>query len=92
MHFEFDPAKSEANQAKHGIDFESAQALWRDPSRVTGPTRSPGEQRFMVVGLIDGKLWSAVITERDGATRIISVRRAREKEAAAYGRAIGQDD
>lgn len=32
MEFEFDPAKSEGNRRKHGLDFIGAQALWRDPS------------------------------------------------------------
>jgi uncharacterized DUF497 family protein len=82
--FEYDPEKSAANRAKHGIDFEAAQALWRDDRKVTGPTNSPGETRWMVVGMIDGKLWSAVVTYRDTAIRIISVRRSRPKEAAAY--------
>ncbi|HET7576789.1 MAG TPA: BrnT family toxin [Sphingomicrobium sp.] len=91
MSFEFDPAKSAANKAKHGLDFKAAQALWRDERRVSGPTRSPDEERWMVVGMIDGKLWSAVVTYRDEAIRIISVRRSRPKEAAAYGRQVGQD-
>ena len=89
MVFEFDPGKSAANLAKHGIDFETAQALWLDDRQVMGPTKSPDEERWMVVGMIDGKLWSAVVTYRDEAIRIISVRRARPKEAAAY---VAQDD
>ena len=92
MDFEFDPAKSAANLAKHGIDFEAAQALWRDDRRVAGPTRSPDEERWMVVGMIGGKLWSAVVTNRGETIRIISVRRSRPKEAAAYGRQDDQDD
>ncbi|HEX6375532.1 MAG TPA: BrnT family toxin [Allosphingosinicella sp.] len=87
--FEFDPEKSAANLAKHGIDFEAAQALWRDERRATGPTGSPDEERWMVVGMIAGKLWSAVVTYRDDAIRIISVRRARPKEERAYH---AQDD
>jgi hypothetical protein len=87
--FEFDPEKSVANLAKHGIDFDTAQALWLDERRATGPTVSTDEERWMVVGMIDGKLWSAVVTYRSEAIRIISVRRSRPKEAAAYGR---QDD
>jgi uncharacterized protein len=35
MHFEYDPAKSEANAEKHGIDFEEAQTLWDDLHRVS---------------------------------------------------------
>ena len=92
MSFEFDPAKSAANLAKHGIDFEAARALWLDEGRVSGPTRSPDEERWMVVGMIDGKLWSPVVTYRNGAIRIISVRRSRPKEAVAYERKDGQDD
>jgi len=92
VRFEFDPAKSAANLAKHGIDFEAAQALWVDERRVTGPTRSPDEERWMVVGMIDGKLWSAVVTYRSEAIRIISIRRSRPKEAVAYGRQDDQDN
>lgn len=82
--FEFDPEKSAANLAKHGIDFEAAQALWLDERKTKGPTVSPDEVRWMVVGTIAGKLWSAVVTYRGEAVRIISVRRARPKEERAY--------
>lgn len=92
MKFEFDPAKSKANLAKHGIDFETAQALWLDDRWIAGPARSPDEERWMVVGMIDGKLWSAVVTYRSETIRIISVRRSRPKEAEAYGRQDSQDD
>jgi uncharacterized DUF497 family protein len=37
MDFEFDPATSAANLAKHGIDFVAAQALWSDPDRLEIP-------------------------------------------------------
>jgi uncharacterized protein len=84
--FEFDPEKSAANKAKHGIDFDNAQAIWRDDQRIIGPTYSGGDdERFMVIGLMDGKLWAATITMRDETVRIISVRRARANEAKAYG-------
>ena len=81
---EFDPEKSAANLAKHGIDFEAAQALWLGERRASGATVSPDEERWMVVGTIAGKLWSAVVTYRDDTIRIISVRRARRKEERAY--------
>jgi uncharacterized protein len=84
--FEYDPDKSAANLAKHGIDFEMAQALWSDDRRVTGPTASDAEARWMVVGMIKGKLWSAVVTYREDITRLISVRRSRPKEAKQYDR------
>ncbi|MFM9035358.1 MAG: BrnT family toxin, partial [Mycobacterium sp.] len=48
--FEFDPAKSEANLLKHGIDFSEAQTLWRDTHRVEVPARTTDEPRWMVIG------------------------------------------
>ncbi|MFO0987087.1 MAG: BrnT family toxin [Alphaproteobacteria bacterium] len=86
MRFEYDSAKSAAKKAKHGIGFEEAQALWDDPSYVTSPVTTRAEPRFLVVGRIGEKLWTAVATDRGGVTRIISVRRARNHEAEKYQR------
>lgn len=82
--FEFDRAKSEANQAKHGIDFTEAQRLWDDSNHLETPARSTGEPRWVVIGRIDGRTWSAIVTRRRGLIRIISVRRARQAEEALY--------
>jgi uncharacterized DUF497 family protein len=82
--FEFDPAKSDANRAKHGIDFDEAKELWDDPHRIEIPARTIDEPRFLVIGAIGGVYWSAVITYRDEKTRIISVRRSRREEVALY--------
>jgi len=87
--FEFDPDKSAANRVKHGIDFEEAQALWRDDRRITIISAYLLEQRSVVVGKIGERLWAAAITHRGDAIRIISVRRARKKERGLYGT---QDD
>jgi hypothetical protein len=76
MDFDFDPAKSEANLLKHGIDFESAQQLWDDDDLVEIPARTEDETRYVVVGRIGSKHWSAV--------RIISVRRSRRTEVELY--------
>lgn len=86
--FDFDPAKSAANKAKHGLDFVEAQALWVGV-KVTIPSRTIVEQeaRDMVIGEIGGKRWTAVTTKRDGVTRIISVRRARKDEELLYEQA-----
>ncbi len=84
MHFEFDPAKSTANQSKHGIDFVAAQALWEDTNMLEVPAKVIGENRHLVIGKIEGKLWSAVITYRKDTIRIISVRRSRKEEIEAY--------
>jgi len=82
--FEYDSAKSEINQSKHGINFERAQQLWSDPLRVEIQAQSMEEPRFMVIGKIEGRHWSAIVTYRQQATRIISVRRSREEEIGLY--------
>lgn len=82
--FEFDPAKSAANLAKHGIDFIAAQAIWQDADFIEIKARSDDEPRFLVVGMIDHKHWSAIITYRGEVVRIISVRRSRDSEVALY--------
>jgi len=82
--FEYDLRKSASNLQKHGIDFEEAQRLWQDPFLIEVSARSSDEQRSLVIGLIDRRHWSAVITYRDDNIRIISVRRARETEVALY--------
>lgn len=85
MDFDFDPAKSAANKAKHGIDFVEAQAIWQDPDRIEGPGRSTDEPRFLIVGRIAQTTWTATVTYRHEDTiRIISVRRARAEEKARY--------
>jgi uncharacterized protein len=84
MSFEFDPAKSETNRAKHGIDFVEAQCLWDDPMLLEVPARTDDEPRYLVIGVIAGKHWSAVITYRKSNVRLISVRRARTEEVAFY--------
>ena len=82
--FEYDEAKSRANKSKHGIDFVEAQELWLDEMFVEIPARTEDEPRFVVVGVISGKHWAAVITYRDYRVRIISARRARVEEVAIY--------
>ena len=82
--FEFDHSKSESNREKHGIDFVEARALWNDSNLLEVPTKTMDEARFLIVGLIEQKHWSAVVTYRDGKIRLISVRRSRDEEVALY--------
>lgn len=84
MPFEYDPRKSASNQTKHGIDFEQAQQLWDDESYLEIPAKNLDEPRFLVIGKIAEKHWSAVITYRDKNIRIISVRRSRDEEIELY--------
>ena len=82
--FEFDAAKSESNRTKLGMDFVEAQGLWSDPMLLEVPARTDDEPRYLVIGLLDGRHWSAVITYRGSNVRLISVRRARTEEVALY--------
>lgn len=82
--FEFDERKSKANRTKHGIDFVDSQLLWLDPNLLEVPAKTEDEPRFLVVGIIDKKHWSAVITYRKEIIRIISVRRSRGEEVKLY--------
>jgi uncharacterized protein len=82
--FEFDEGKSRANAEKHGIDFVEAQALWSDPNLIEIPAKTLDEPRFLLIGRINGKHWSAVVTHRSERIRLISVRRSRPEEVALY--------
>ncbi len=84
MEFEFDARKSKQNKEKHGIDFVEAQHIWEDPERIEIPARTEDEPRYVVIGRIEDRCWSAIITYRDDRVRIISVRRSRTEEIEIY--------
>jgi len=84
MEFEFDEQKSRTTKSKHGIDFVEAQALWEDLDLLEIPARTQDEPRVMIIGKIETKHWSAIITPRREKTRIISVRRSRREERELY--------
>lgn len=82
--FEYDQEKSQANLEKHGIDFQSAQELWNDPELLEIRARCTQEARFLLIGRIERRHWSAVVTCRSGSGRLISVRRSRKSEVMLY--------
>lgn len=85
MNFEWDSRKSSANRHKHGIDFESAKALWLDENRIEIEAPHPIEERRILIAHFQGRFWTAVFTIREDSTiRLISVRRSREKEVKLY--------
>lgn len=84
MDFEYDPQKSELNKIKHGIDFEEAKELWKDVRVKESELTSTTERRFMLVGMIKERHWSAIYTYRNRKVRIISVRRSRVGEVGDY--------
>ena len=72
------------NRSKHGIDFVEAQELWNDTMLLEIPAKMEDEPRHLVIGLINGKHWSAIITYRGLNILLISVRRSRTEEVALY--------
>ncbi len=85
MKFEYDEKKSNSNREKHGIDFEEAMLLGDDRDLLEIPAKTvQDENRYVVIGKIEKKHWSAVISFRGDSVRIISVRRSREEEVQWY--------
>jgi uncharacterized DUF497 family protein len=84
MEFEYDEVKSKGNKEKHGIDFVEAQLLWDDPDRMEIPAKAEDEPRYVVIGKIGERHWSAIVTFRENRIRIISVRRSRKEEIKIY--------
>lgn len=92
MNFEWDPVKNTANQVKHGISFDKARTLWDDPGRLQILAPYPLENRYILIGRIDARLWTGIYTIRNRVIRLISVRRARKKEKALYEQANARHD
>ena len=84
MVFEFDQQKSIRNHEKHGIDFIEVQSLWQDPEFIVIPAQTSEEERYLLIGKYDNKIWSAIFTIRNKKIRIISVRRSRKNEEKIY--------
>lgn len=84
MKFEWDDDKNSSNKTKHGIDFETAKELWLDENRLEIRVPCPIEDRWIVIGKLQRKIWTAIYTIRSESVRIISVRRARKKEEELY--------
>ena len=81
---EYDLDKSAANLAKHGIDFEQAQALWSDTKRAELRSVGHSEERWLLIGKLNDQYWTAVYTLRNTSIRIVSVRRSRMNEVRDY--------
>ena len=84
--FEWDEAKAAANLARHGVSFEEAQAAFNDPPYVDfyDPDHSQDENRYIIIGLSQGRLLLVSYTERDGIIRLISTRDVTHGEREAY--------
>ena len=93
MEFEWDDAKSAACFDERGFDFEYAAQAFFDPHhRVTPDTRRAyGEDRFQLVGKIDGRVFILAYTHRAGVVRIISARKANAREVVDHERHAKDD-
>ena len=90
MRFEWDDRKAVSNLKKHGVSFEEASTIFRDPLSATGadPDHSLGEQRWVTFGVSDaGRLLVVAHTDHDDCIRIISARPATKAERRIYEKA-----
>ena len=73
----------------HGFDLARGAAFFDSGNVYHYPSPRGGEQRFVTIGLTDGELAALVWTERDGAIRLISMRKARNAEKREYRARFG---
>jgi uncharacterized protein len=87
MDFEWDDAKAESNERKHGVAFSVAQTVFGDPLSITGydPRHADDEDRFLTMGMsVDGRMLVVSHTDRGHMVRIISAREATRRERKDY--------
>lgn len=85
MRFEWDENKRQININKHGIDFVDAEDVFKGKTLTVEDVRFDyGEQRFITLGLMKGRVVVIVHTERDDAIRLISIRKASQYEKKSY--------
>jgi uncharacterized DUF497 family protein len=85
--FEWDEAKAKSNLRKHRVSFEEAKTVFGDPLLLTFPdeAHSAGEERYLSLGLsAKGRVLVVAHTNRAGAIRMISCRKATAGERRSY--------
>jgi len=94
MNFEWDEAKSDACFRERGFDFAYAARAFFDPERLiqADTRRSYGEERYQLLGKIEQRLFVVVYTPRDDVLRIISARKANQREVRHYDEDSTRDD
>ena len=86
-YYEWDQSKREVNLNKHGVDFADIEHFQWD-SALVGRSDRHGETRYTGVGYLQDRLHVVVFTDRNGATRIISLRKAGQEERLRYAATI----
>jgi len=91
MIFDYDPDKDAANRIKHGVLLIFGARVCEDEDQVVLASFRPldGEERYRAVGVVDGRLWTAVYVERGETIGLISVRRSNAGEQGSYHRHSG---
>jgi len=87
VEFEWDKAKAKANWKLHGVAFELAKTVFRDPFAIErlDDREDYGEARFVIIGMAEGQtLLFVAYAEREERIRIISARRATQHEQDDY--------
>jgi uncharacterized DUF497 family protein len=87
LKFEWDKTKAKDNYAKHGVSFDLAKKVFKDPFAVEflDDREDYGEERFVIIGMVDKHILYVAYTERNETIRIISARRATKHEQETYG-------
>ena len=87
MDYDWDEAKEASNLDKHGVSFEEALTVFRDPLYIDfyDPDHSVDEHRYLIMGQSTaGRLLIVSYTERDEVVRLISAREVTSSERKAY--------
>ena len=87
LEFEWHKTKAEANFRAHGVSFDLAKTVFRDPFAIErlDDREDYGEARFVLIGMAEGNILLFVAyTERGGRIRLISARRATQDEQDYY--------
>lgn len=86
MAYEWDERKAALNLAKHGVPFDYAARIFLDSRRLDArdDRRDYGEDRRLTLGLIDGRLYAVAYTRRANSIRVISARKANQREQRQY--------
>lgn len=84
--FEWDERKAADNYARHGVSFTAARDVFKDPVAIEqlDDREDYGEDRFIIIGMVDGRLLSVAYTMRGETIRIISARGAEPNEQRRY--------
>jgi uncharacterized DUF497 family protein len=91
MEIEFDPFKRMMTLAERGLDMARAGEVFeKNHLTVQDDRREYGEDRFISIGLIDGRMVVIAWTPRGEAIRIISMRKANDREQETYGKQLGR--